>query len=1737
MGVALTALCFVGESRGAVLADSVLGFSTTQGTNGWSYGWAIPALNCVGPLPTGMPTWSVYGSPGDWSGPFPFSGLAMAGGYQGDQSWHPGQFGGYVMNQTRTWTATAATSGSVTISGLIAKIDTAGDGVIGDILLNGVSVYNSGTVTTAAGSTFNFNLPALQAGDKVSMVLNANANWNSDATKFTMRIADVGTTTTQGTWVGGTDLLWETGANWGGVSPNGTYDSATFAANPGTVTIGNTTTATSVASLNFVAGATAGTYLTGGTINVGQGIYNSSASQKTINSAIQVDKNITVFTGAYAPGSNNGSRLNTYGAISGAGMIYKAGGNQQDVNGGAWDIYGQSPDWTGGLYIAQGVVRLSANNAVGTTGTIYVAPNANLQFLGGTPGSYDISGRIVSPFWGNWRSPAYISAGNRTFAGAITGAGSVAYWDGGTVTLTGASTYEGQTQIANYANVVIGGNAIPGSPSPLGTPRQNVWYDNDAQYHSLILGINSGPNTFMVNGNYTMGLPLYVHYNNAGTTHQLGGATDASPAYTAEIWYGAGAAGPVLRFVSASTGTNSVTFSGGIRGRLDTGPSRLVFYGPGNITLAGQNAYASDTNVVFATLKMGSTDAIPYGNVLRGNIGTYGVSGVFGNVVLNGTASTTTAAGALDLNGYNTKINGLSGTGDFTSVTLGRVINSVPGTKTLALGYNDQTAEFAGLIQDNTGSGGGNVAITKVGLGTQTLSGLNTYTGPTTVNGGMLVLNATVGATIGSNSPIVFNGLGTFAYRNTGSLTQSGTVGNISFNKDSGTVWNSTNGAYTNWLTTGTISRAAGAVGNFNFTYTVGNTSDPNYGDVAIIPVGQAAGFIDGGVYINDLTAFVPGEFAYVDTTSVPGYPFIRAPIYGSDAGFVNVAGGQLSAQDGNHISVNNALTGQGTALPASLRINGANNITMAGGGILAITSGGLIKTSGGTSTISGGSGITTGSTSADLVVRASGTNDWLNLSTPILSSTGGLTISGNGTVVLNAANAYVGPSSIIGATVIFGNTNSLGVGNDLFVSGGVLDLNGNAPGAAVTSLAGNLGVITDNTGNSNTVSTLMVNDSVGTRTFSGNIMDGTPNPDGISGATKVRLEKSGPGWLILTGGTASNFTGGTKISGGTLSMTNGSLGTAGPVNVSNATLSFTPYTYNGSAAIDSSRLTIGTASTDTAVFDVNWPVSTGQSNKWQQYGNYDAWRVNIRGSNGNMLSGTGNLEKTGSGTLEIWSWNYDGTTRVKEGMLLIHSGGTHGTNTIYIGGVNSPVDASIQAFDAVVVSNPIVVEAGTGVRRLVCRGGNGVKNFSGPITLNKSLYVGTEGIGSGPALSGTDRYQNFTGPISGVGGIIRDRNLQENPAWWNGVSFGNSNNTYTGDTVLNWGITRIAAPNVGTSGPIPFGPGTGNLVMDASPFTTNSALPCAMLDLNGYDTTVNGLSGSYSSTDLYLPWIVNNVASTATVQTSTLTVGNGNATTTFNGLLLNTSTTSLTARLALTKVGSGTITLAGPSQNLYTGLTTVSDGWLVAAKSMAFGDPGDILVNGSAARMDLGGYATLAGAVTLTDGQILSRPGPATLTGTSYVVSNGSISVNLGANAATLTKTTTGSVTLSGTNAYTGITTVQGGQLTLVGTGAQAPVMDPCGRSGHPEGQAHLGLHRREQPGGNGSELAQDELQQRRQQLGGRQSAVRHDGAINRVEPWLERRWKQGHHHGHLAWRHRSERIGGWSRPCYSVG
>ena len=155
------------------------------------------------------------------------------------------------------------------------------------------------------------------------------------------------------------------------------------------------------------------------------------------------------------------------------------------------------------------------------------------------------------------------------------------------------------------------------------------------------------------------------------------------------------------------------------------------------------------------------------------------------------------------------------------------------------------------------------------------------------------------------------------------------------------------------------------------------------------------------------------------------------------------------------------------------------------------------------------------------------------------ITSTGGFTKAGAGILTLSpgTASTFTGPVTVSGGLLVMGNANALGGagnnGSDLTVGTGA-ELNMNAFALSIGSLSGG-GIITDSS--SAQALTIGTGSNVNNNTFSGSLTAATQ--------ASLSLIKTGTNNQTLSG--TSFYTGVTTVSGGTLTLKNGSTSATTP--------------------------------------------------------------------------------------------------------------------------------------------------------------------------------------------------------------------------------------------------------------------------------------------------------------------------------------------------------------------------------------------------------------------------------------------------------------------------------------------------------------------------------------------------------------------------------------------------------------
>ena len=368
--------------------------------------------------------------------------------------------------------------------------------------------------------------------------------------------------------------------------------------------------------------------------------------------------------------------------------------------------------------------------------------------------------------------------GNVTLAGNISGAGGFTTATSGTLTLSGSNSYAGLTTVGASTTLQLqanAGNTVSGTSYALGANSLTMSGVNAStstlQLRSDTSLTFNGGNSMGGLGGTSAGETVDIDVNQLTATGSNNTLTFAPGGFatfdtTFNITGGNGyalAIGPIttgnvgtltLNANSANliinggiTDVTTLTFGGGfnssVTGAITNGATTtaLTKSGAGTLTLSGADAYTGATNVTAGTIKIGNLTAL-------------GVSQV--NV---------TAGATIDLNGNNLAVNFINNGAALAGGTVDNV--SAGGNITLTVGggtggnssatsSNYTSADlFSGVIANTTGT----VGLTKVspivadqsvgimataslpnGGDLLALSNVNTYTGATTVDGGMLEL-------------------------------------------------------------------------------------------------------------------------------------------------------------------------------------------------------------------------------------------------------------------------------------------------------------------------------------------------------------------------------------------------------------------------------------------------------------------------------------------------------------------------------------------------------------------------------------------------------------------------------------------------------------------------------------------------------------------------------------------------------------------------------------------------------------------------------------------------------------------------------------------------------------------------------------------------------------------------------------------------------------------------------------
>jgi len=1363
--------------------------------------------------------------------------------------------------------------------------------------------------------------------------------------------------------------------------------------------------------------------------------------------------------------------------------VSKFGNNQLSLSG--------SINSTGPTIMTAGYNTTNYVSGVGmgvqSGGTVQISGNAT--FAGNITGG----GTGLSQYGAN---PAYSGGGNSvsTFTNGgtvyttIGGAGTTLIISAGTTTLSGTNSYAGFIwDGSNHCQVtptIVNAGAVLSFASVASLPQasQNfLWQDTSS------LRLNGG--TLLYTGTGTTDTTyLSTSFNNATVDIQNAGANftfnwgtnggiftkTGLGTLTMGPWADANGTGVIVQqgTVVMNVGGGQAFGGGGVQG---VSPGALLQMGPG-ATNGQIYSGISSMNGTFDLNSMseGLMSLNGSGTVTNNNRSATGTL-VFGwNPYYNSNATDTFAgrltdgsgALALTVSGYsgNTATFTLTGTNNAYSggttisnygiLKIGNGLTSpgsLPGnvvvsnTAAGALTFNTPVAMSITTTANISGAGG----LTKTGSGSLTLAGVNTYSGTTTITAGGLSAASTASLP-GWNTSNMINVAGgaVLAVQTSGGATAG---------------WS--NSQITTLLGNVAWANSTAAFGfdttNSNYTYTGGITQS-----IGLAKMGPNTLTLLGSYTYPGPTIALGGTLQLGDGT-LPNDVTLATSSMTDNAAVVFDVGGSLTP--------NYAIGGVGTLTktgPGTLLLGGANTYsgnTLISQGTLQIGNSLALQNSTfdttGTGTLAFAPAVTSatfgGLTGSNGLTLPYGFGTLtLNLANGVTQSysgsipdSGGLALikTGSGTQALSGYNTYTGGTTLSAGQLDINSAHALGTGGRFIIAGGtVID---NTSGSDVTVSAAGGAIQQSWNGNFTYLgSANNLNLGTGAVILGGNIQvtvaANTLTVGGQIAGSGVGLTKAGTGSLVLNGNNL--YSGSTTISAGVLTL-NGGNSYSGGTNLNGGQLNI-----GNPSALGTGRLTIAGGTLDnTYGYDIT-ALTSNNPQTWSGNFTYLGSANNLNLGTGavslsansqvtvaantltvgsNISGGAYSLTKLGAGGLTLAGVNnaYSGGTTVSAGTL--NTGGTAlGTGTV-----------------TVAPGATLAVSANTGLTGLYYQG------LTVLSATNAGTFISTT-FSSIPAVQTELATQPTASPVAQSnwnGGSSFSLYNGSNPQTWPGLSQGSNNfeSMYTGSInitqsgIYTFGLSADDGALMNIDGKLLVNDNANHGYNPASTIPNEYGQVTLSAGLHqiaiafyqqgggwGLGAFYNGPdSGNVSelipsavlTPDLYVASLTG--SGNVQLTTANLITGSDNSNQTFSGVISGWG--------GVTKMGSGTWTLT--NTNTYSGNTLVTQGTLQLNSNLA-------IQNSAFDTTSPGVLAFATGVTTPTFGGLTGAGSlslPAAITSLTLNPAGGvtqSYSGNLGGGTnMSLIMAGAGTQVLSGSNSYTGGTSITSGVLEAATTAA----------------------------------------------------------------------------------------------------
>jgi autotransporter-associated beta strand protein len=664
---------------------------------------------------------------------------------------------------------------------------------------------------------------------------------------------------------------------------------------------------------------------------------------------------------------------------------------------------------------------IAANGALVFTGTNTVIPTIISGGSGSLSGIYTLisGGTTVSggatnfAFFGGTRSSATFDTTSTPGSVLMTVIGNAANlvwvgtngnnWDTATINWNKGGTAD-KFYALDY--VTFDDTSSNGNVSLVGPlqPTSVVFNNNATNYVLSGTGFIKGAATLTMSGGGSLVLVNSNSYT-GGTTISSGTVQVGTGGSVGSLGSGPIVDNGLLIYDLNSALTNTVGISGS---------GSLVQAGTGTLYLTVSNIYTGFTLISSGTIKNGRANALPS-------------SSGFNDVTNNG---------KLDLNTFSQSLDSLSGSG---------IVDTVAGgAPVLTVGGDNASTTFNGVLANTTGT----LGLTKVGNGTLTLTGTNTFLNNTFVRAGTLMLDGgvisntafgDVGQTTGDNALMILQGTGSFTTINdfnVGDINNSIGVVNIigsasltaqnlyvssannATSSAQGTI-NQTNGT----VTTRTSGDNALVIGGRIAASTYGIGIYNLYGGTVNVLNGGnlwCGGYGTGTMNVSNGFAYLSGYFSVGRQTNSTGYLNIsggvvlqtntgRYTLIGeSGTGTLNLSGGMLGVTKlrlGNSGSASGTvnLTGGTLAAQQILQVAGSGAFNFNGGILQASASSATFMQGLNSAVVQSGGAMIDPQTNSITILQ--GLTDG--------GGGGGLTKNGNGLLVLAGTNTYTGTTTV----------------------------------------------------------------------------------------------------------------------------------------------------------------------------------------------------------------------------------------------------------------------------------------------------------------------------------------------------------------------------------------------------------------------------------------------------------------------------------------------------------------------------------------------------------------------------------------------------------------------------------------------------------------------------------------------------------------------------------------------------